>query len=67
MKDLLSDPLLYFSIFVTLLIFGIAYVAAMIWSYNRDAKKHGKKSGCMPVILLTLLSPVPLIAVFSGL
>lgn len=55
MKDLLSDPLLYFATGVTLLIFGIAYVAAMVWSYNRDAKKQGKKSGCLPILFFMLL------------
>ncbi len=55
MKDLLHDPLLYFAIISSAVIFGIAYVVAMIWSYNRDAKKKGKESGCMPVLLIFLL------------
>lgn len=55
MKEVLTDPLLYFALFSTLLIFGIAYVAAMIWAYNRDAKKQGKPSGCLPMVLLFAL------------
>ena len=55
MKDLFADPLLFLPVIVILVIFGIAYVAAMIWAYNRDAKKQGKKSGCLPVVLMMML------------
>ena len=54
MSDLFSDPILLVPVVVILTIFGLFYVAAMIWSYNRDAKKQGKKSGCLPVVLLLL-------------
>ena len=55
MYDLFSDPILFVPVIAILAIFSAFYVAAMIWSYNRDAKKQGKKSGCLPVVLLALL------------
>jgi len=55
MYDLFSDPILFVPVIAILAIFSAFYVAAMIWSYNRDAKKQGKKSGCMPVVLITFL------------
>jgi hypothetical protein len=55
MSDLFSDPILLVPVIAILVIFGGGYIAAMIWSYNRDAKKQGKKSGCLPVILILLL------------
>lgn len=55
MTDLFSDPILFIPVIAILAIFGIGYVAAMIWSYNRDAKKQGKKSGCLPMIILVAL------------
>ena len=57
MKDLFGDPILLIPVIAILVIFGIGYVAAMVWSYNRDAKKRGKKSGCLPILLLVLLLP----------
>jgi flagellar basal body-associated protein FliL len=57
MKDLFSDPILFIPVIAILVIFGVGYVTAMIWSYNRDAKKQGKKSGCLPVVLLLLMLP----------
>ena len=55
MKDFFSDPMLLLPLIFIFLIFGLGYVAAMIWAYNRDAQKKGKKSGCMPMLLLLLL------------
>ncbi len=55
MSDLFSDPILFIPVVIILTIFGLFYVAAMVWSYDRDAKKQGKKSGCLPVLLLLLL------------
>ncbi len=54
MSDLFSDPILFVPVIAILAIFSAFYVSAMIWSYNRDAKKQGKKSGCLPVIVLCL-------------
>jgi flagellar basal body-associated protein FliL len=54
MRDLFGDPILLIPVIIILTIFGIGYVGFMIWAYNRDAKKQGKKSGCLPVILLLL-------------
>jgi len=51
MSDLFSDPILFVPVIAILAIFSAFYVSAMVWSYNRDAKKQGKKSGCMPVIV----------------
>lgn len=62
MYDLFSDPILFVPVIAILAIFSAFYVAAMVWSYNRDAKKQGKKSGCLPVILL-LLSVCAMISV----
>jgi ABC-type Na+ efflux pump permease subunit len=55
MRDLFSDPLLFLPVVIILGLFGIGYVAAMIWAYNRDAKQQGKKSGCLPVIIMTFM------------
>ena len=55
MFDVFSDPLLFVPVIAILTIFSAFYLAAMIWSYNRDAKKQGKKSGCMPMIGVLLL------------
>jgi len=55
MDTLFSDPMMYLPVIVILTIFGVFYVAAMIWAYNRDAKKQGKKSGCLPVVLIFLM------------
>jgi hypothetical protein len=54
MSDLFSDPVLFVPVIAILVIFGAFYITAMIWSYNRDAKKQGKKSGCLPVVLILL-------------
>lgn len=54
MYDLFSDPILFVPVIAILAIFSAFYVTAMIWSYNRDAKKQGKKSGCLPVVLLVM-------------
>jgi len=54
MTDLFSDPILLIPVITILVIFGAFYITAMIWSYNRDAKKQGRKSGCLPVVLLLL-------------
>lgn len=57
MSDIFRDPILFIPVIAILIIFGAFYVSAMIWSYNRDAKKQGKKSGCLPILLMgTLLS-----------
>lgn len=66
MADLFSDPVLLIPVIAILTIFGIFYVAAMVWSYNRDAKKQGKKSGCLPVILL-VLSPASIFVLAQAL
>lgn len=55
MKDLFGDPLLFAPVVIILTIFGIGYVAAMVWAYNRDAKQQGKKSGCLPILLMFCL------------
>ncbi len=55
MSDIFRDPILFIPVIAILIIFGAFYVSAMIWSYNRDAKKQGKKSGCLPVVMLALL------------
>lgn len=55
MKDLFGDLMLLIPVIIILTIFGIGYVGFMIWAYNRDAKKHGKKSGCLPMIFFLLL------------
>jgi hypothetical protein len=55
MSDLFSDPILFIPVIAILLIFGAFYITAMIWSYNRDAKKQGKKSGCLPMVLILVL------------
>ncbi len=55
MQDLFSDPLLFLPVVIILMIFGIGYVGAMVWAYNRDAKQQGKKSGCLPILLLAVL------------
>ncbi len=56
MYDLFSDPILFVPVIAILAIFSAFYVAAMIWSYNRDAKKQGKKSGCLPIIVFVSLT-----------
>ncbi len=65
MRDLFGDPILLIPVIIIMLIFGIGYVAAMVWSYNRDAKKQGKKSGCLPAIFI-LLSLATLSAWLGG-
>lgn len=65
MRDLFGDPILLIPVIIILVIFGIGYVAAMVWSYNRDAQKQGKKSGCLPLLLLFLLLP-PCISLMCG-
>ena len=52
MRDLFGDPILLIPVVIILTIFGIGYVGFMIWAYNRDAKKQGKQSGCLPMLLL---------------
>jgi len=66
MDILFSDPMMYLPVIAILSIFGIFYVAAMIWAYNRDAKRKGKKSGCLPVIILMILITVPYLLLASG-
>lgn len=66
MKDLFGDPLLFAPVVIILTIFGIGYVAAMIWAYNRDAKQQGKKSGCLPLVFLVLFITISIITVASG-
>jgi hypothetical protein len=56
MSDLFGDPILLVPVIAILAIFSAFYVTAMIWSYNRDAKKQGKKSGCLPVLMLVLFA-----------
>ncbi len=41
MADLFGDPIILIPVIAILTIFGLFYVAAMIWSYNREAQKHG--------------------------
>jgi NTF2 fold immunity protein of polymorphic toxin system component len=65
MSDLFGDPILFIPVIAILAIFSAFYVTAMIWSYNRDAKKQGKKSGCLPVIFFTALIFPPSLF-FSG-
>jgi len=55
MIDLFSDPILFIPVIAILVIFGAFYVTAMIWSYNRDAKKQGEKSGCLPIIIMAFM------------
>ncbi|MEZ6189971.1 MAG: hypothetical protein R3C45_01610 [Phycisphaerales bacterium] len=55
MRDLFGDPILLIPVIIILTIFGVGYVGFMIWAYNRDAKKQGKQSGCLPVILIAVL------------
>jgi flagellar basal body-associated protein FliL len=55
MSDIFRDPLLFLPVIAILVIFSAFYITAMIWSYNRDAKKQGKKSGCLPMVILFIL------------
>ncbi len=66
MRELFSDPLLFLPVVIILTIFGIGYVAAMVWAYNRDAKKQGKKSGCLPVIFFFLLLSIATLLLSAG-
>jgi len=54
MNELIGDPVLLAPVIIILTLFGIGYVAAMVWSYNRDARKQGKQSGCLPMIVMLI-------------